>query len=198
LDFCEGNFTPQPRADANVKASDIHEVVKSCSPHAKRYTPGGALQADLDAAGTGVTLDQIGWPDEIDDKFKILYDVVEAIIALYALAIFFSFMTILISLWWFIRNSGRCSIIFASLFAGLTFICVGVASGAVTAIGIKGVSIINQYGGDLSIVATRGNKFLAMTWAATGCALIAWFVSTFGICLSSGSRRERRAKRVSV
>jgi len=200
LDYCEGFYTPISVPNATISASHIGKNATFCSGHNKRYTPGAALQADLDAGGKGITLSDFDWPTEIDDKFKTLYDVVEAVEALYAVAIFFSFITILLSLWWFLRNNGRCSIILTSLCAFLVFICLGVASGGVTAIIVKGVDVINQYGDTLGLVALKGNKFMALTWAATACAFIAWILATAGICCGGGgsSRRERRAKRISV
>jgi len=198
LDYCEGFYTPIAVPNATLSSSHIKKNATYCSAHTKRYTPGGAVQADLNAAGKGITLAEIDWPTEIDDKFKELYDVVDAVLALYAVAILFSLLTILSSLWWFFRNAGRCAIILTSLFALLTFVCVGIASGGVTAIVVKGVDIINKYADDLGIVALKGHKFLAITWAAAACAFIAWVVATAGICCGGGHRRERKAKRVSV
>jgi len=189
LDYCEGTFS-------GAAATNLHATF--CSAHLKRITPGEALQSDLDKAGHGdVNIDSLGWDPEIDTKFGLLYDVRDAGLALYACAIGFSFFAICCSIFWFFSVHGRCWIILTSLFAFLAFLTGGVASGATTAIAVKGTSIFNQYGDKINVVAHRGNKFMALTWAMTAVALIAWICSFVAICLPS-ARRERRAKRISV
>jgi len=197
LDYCEGTYTPTAVPNSTVSAHDIHENVTYCSPHTKRYTPGQALQADLTKAGTGITLSELDWPDEIDTEFNKLYDALDAVIACYALAILFSFITILFALYWFLRDAGRCAIILTVLWATLSFLFVGIASGAMTGIMVEGVRIINKYVETIGVEALRGHRFLAITWAATVCAFIAMIVSFFGICCGAGHRRDR-VKRVSV
>ncbi len=38
---------------------------------------------------------------------------------------------------------------------------------------VKATNLINQHGNDIGIAAYKGNKFLAMTWAATAVMLLA-------------------------
>lgn len=56
---------------------------------------------------------------------------------------------------------------------------LGVASGIATAVAVKATEIINEEGNRIGVTASRGNKFLAMTWSATGLMLVAtlsWMV----------------------
>ncbi len=104
----------------------------------------------------------------------------------------------LVALYWFLRDAGRCAIFTTALFALLAFVTSGIAAGGVTAIVVKGVDVINKYGDGLGIVAYRGNKFLGITWAATACAFIAMIFATAGICCGARGRGERRVKRTTV
>jgi hypothetical protein len=188
LDYCEGSYT-------GAAATKLQATF--CSGHLKRITPGAALQADLAKAGhADINIESFGWDPEIDEKFGLLYDVMEAGLALYACAIGFSFFAICCSVVWFLSKHGRCWIILTSLFAFLAFLTGGVASGATTAIAVKGTSIFNQYGENINVVASRGNKFMALTWAMTAVAFIAWMCSFVAMCLPSA--RRDRAKRISV
>ena len=63
----------------------------------------------------------------------------------------------------------------------LSFLALGVASGIVTAAAVKATDVINEHGQDVGIVASRGGKFLGMTWAATALMLVAT-VSWMGSC----------------
>jgi hypothetical protein len=59
----------------------------------------------------------------------------------------------------------------------LAFIIICVASGISTTVIIKGVDLINQYGGDIGIMASKGTTFLAMTWTAMSALFLATLFS---------------------
>ncbi|KAF2087216.1 hypothetical protein K490DRAFT_9852, partial [Saccharata proteae CBS 121410] len=64
-------------------------------------------------------------------------------------------------------------------FCQIGFLGLGLSSGVITGVTVVAVQKINQYGSDIGLSATKGNKFLGMTWAATGLVLIAlilWFM----------------------
>jgi hypothetical protein len=55
--------------------------------------------------------------------------------------------------------------------------------------------VINKYGGDIGVSADRGNKFLALTWAATAAmfiAVIVWIVAFFSGDSSGRTSRKHQ------
>ena len=76
----------------------------------------------------------------------------------------------------------------------LAFIAIGLASALVTAVMVKATDLINQYGNDIGVEASKGNKFLALTWAATGVmfvVVLAWVVE---FCVGRRQKRTPYAK----
>jgi hypothetical protein len=59
-----------------------------------------------------------------------------------------------------------------------------------TAVIVIAVDRVNKFTDEVGISASRGGKFLAMTWAATAVMLLASFVSIVQCCV--GRRRPRR------
>jgi hypothetical protein len=55
------------------------------------------------------------------------------------------------------------------------FLGLAIASAIATAIMVKGTNLVNLYGNEVGLYANQGNKYLAITWAATGVAFIAIF-----------------------
>lgn len=55
----------------------------------------------------------------------------------------------------------------------MAFLALAIASSIATVIAVKATNIINQQGNRIGVAAYRGNKFLAMTWAAAAMMLVA-------------------------
>lgn len=72
----------------------------------------------------------------------------------------------------------------------LAFVTLGVASAVATAVIVIAVNRINKYTDEIGISATKGGRFLAMTWAATAVMLLASFVSIAQCC--AGRRKPKR------
>lgn len=66
------------------------------------------------------------------------------------------------------------------------------ASAITTAVAVKASNVINKHGKGIGVTASRGNRFMALTWVATGLCSLNVFVWVFE-CL----RGRRRAKRES-
>ena len=62
-----------------------------------------------------------------------------------------------------------------------------------TAVIVVAVNRINKYTDDIGIHATKGGKFLGMTWAATAVLLLASFVSVVRCC--AGRRKPRQLEK---
>ena len=73
----------------------------------------------------------------------------------------------------------RSIAIFNVFFATLAALLLIIGSSLVTAALAKGIKDVNEYGNKVGIYAEKGDKFLALTWAATGVMVIAataWLV----------------------
>jgi hypothetical protein len=193
LDYCSGSYEPQPVPNATLPAHDIKRNVTYCSPHATghyNFTPGAALQQTLDETHTGVTLADLHWPSEIDTGIDDLHEAMNATLALYALGIAFAGLAMLAALAAF-GASSVCAAVTLGILAFLGFLAFGVASGAVTAVAVKATREVNKYGAAISVSASKGDGFLALTWAATGCMLVASLAGCLGMC--GGRRAGRRS-----
>lgn len=180
MDYCWGDYTPQPVANATVSASEIHKNVTACSNRTAmfHFDPTEALEKSLNDSGLGITLDDLNWPDDIQKGLDALRIAYKAMFVLYCIAIGLSFLVLLGSLFG-VFGGGRLSAFVNVLLATLAFLSFGIASAIATAVAVKGSSVINKYGNDIGIESHRGGKFMAITWAGTGVlflAIIAWCV----------------------
>jgi hypothetical protein len=166
LTYCEGQYTPAEVANATVSEKDISKNVTQCSKEKAMYQfdPKAIIQEALNkTTGSKVTLDDLKWPQDIDNGIRALNALMAAMFVLYIIAI---------------------------MVATLAFIAIGLASALVTAVMVKATGIINQYGNDIGVEANWGGKFLGLTWAATALmlvVLIAWVVE---FCI--GRRQTKR------
>ncbi|KAH9878950.1 hypothetical protein J1614_002385 [Plenodomus biglobosus] len=193
LNYCYGQYTPAEAANATVSEDDISKNLTGCSQSQAMYKfdPTRIVEDALNqTTGTEVTLDDLNWPADIQTGIRALNALMAAMFVLYVIAICLIFVALLAALFAVI-TSGRLSACLNFLIATLAFVAIGIASALVTAVMVKATEIINQYGNDVGIQANRGNKFLALTWAATGLMLVvllAWIVE-FCIGRRNGTKR---------
>lgn len=181
LNYCEGQYTPAEVANATVSESDISKNVTDCSATRAMYkfNPTQIIEDALNrTTGTEVTLSDLQWPEDIETGIRALNALMAAMFVLYIIAICFIFLAFVAAVA-AILLSGRLSACVNFLLATLAFLAIGLASALVTAVMVKGSSLINKYGNDVGLEANYGGKFLALTWAATGLMLVvvlAWVV----------------------
>lgn len=191
MDYCMGSYTPQAVPNATVPASDITKNVSSCSNRTAmfHFDPQAVIEKSLNESGLGITLDDLNWPDDIQQGLDALRIASKAMFVLYCIAIALSFCVLVASLVGIFLGAGRLSACGNILLSFLAFLAFGVASGIATAIAVKGSSVINEYGSDIGIEAHRGGKFMALSWAGTAVlflALVSWCVEC-----CCGRRRQR-------
>jgi SUR7/PalI family protein len=180
LDYCEGFYVPHKSPN-----------VTYCSPKSHRYTPGGAFQADLDKAGSKITLEEIGWPTELDRKFHGLYSAIDAVIAFFSVAILASLLTIIGSAWWLIKKTaGRRAILSTAIAAFVAFFFAAAAAVITTAIIYRGIQIFENYTKQLGATSLKGHKFLALVWSSMAAAFLAWILSSLGFFFGGGRRKD--------
>lgn len=193
LDYCEGSYTPRSVPNVTVKAKDIHQKVARCSKRGSgvNFTPGQAIQETLDKTGTGITLDDLHWNKDIDTGIKTIQILQKVMLAFYCVAIGFAFITTIGAIMSLISpSSGRATSAFTAIVGFLAFLALGIASGLVTAIGVKGDQIIDKYGKVVGISGNRSNKLLALTWAGTALLFLGMLVNCCGICFFGKQRRR--------
>lgn len=86
--------------------------------------------------------------------------------------------------------AGRLSAFLNLILDWLAFIVLGIASAITTAISVKGTETINKYGGEIGVRASKGEKFLVITWVATGLLLVS---SLIWCVLAVVGRKRKRA-----
>ncbi|EAT77428.1 hypothetical protein HBH56_213410 [Parastagonospora nodorum] len=196
LDYCYGQYTPLEVANATISDDDISKNVTGCSQSQAMYKfdPTRIVEEALNrTTGQRVTLQDLKWPQDIEDGVKALNALMAAMFVLYVIAICLIFVAFVAALFAVIA-SGRLSACLNFLMALLAFIAIGLASALVTAVMVKATDLINQYGNDIGVEASKGNKFLALTWAATGVmfvVLLAWVVE---FCVGRRQKRTPYAK----
>jgi hypothetical protein len=177
LNYCEGQYTPAEAANATVKESDISKNVTECSKNRAMYKfdPTAIIQEALNKTGVDITLADLNWPEDIETGIKTLNALMGAMFVLYCVAIALIFVALLAAAA-AILLSGRLSACVNFLVSILAFLAIGLASALVTAVMVKATNIIND---KIGLEANRGNKFLALTWAATGLmfvVVLSWVV----------------------
>lgn len=198
LDHCQGVFLPGPVPNATLPAKDIKHNVTSCSNRTAfaHFDPSAELQATLNETHTGVTLQELGWPQDLENGITALKDVFDAVFVLYCVGLGFTFLSLLTSLFFATPASSTMSRLGSALchllVTGIAALCLVVASIAVTVVAVKGAHIINHYGNDIGVSGDWGGKFLALTWAATGCMVVATFLGLVPHCSGGGRRRRGR------
>lgn len=157
----------------NNEDEDAKKNITKCSNRTALYNfnPQKILQQELDASNTGIDLSDLNWPSDISTGLNALRIAAKATFVLYCIAIGFIGIAILAAVA-SIFLAGRLSAILNVIADWMAFVTLGIASAIATAVAVKGARTINKYGGEVGVSADRGNKFLVITWVATGLLLL--------------------------
>lgn len=140
--------------------------------------------------GGKVTLQDLGYPDEIQDGINAINGLLSATFVLYCIGIALSGILIILSLA-AIFSHGPGLPIANLLLAFIAFLAFGIGSAILTAFMVKASSLINENGNDIGLYAHKGSKFLALTWAATGAMLLALLVWIFVAITGRKDKKNR-------
>lgn len=192
LTFCEGYYTPSSVANSTLPLKDIHRNVTSCSNKTAffSFNPTNTLQRELNNSGhSNINLTQLNFPAAVEDGLHALRIAQKAAFILYCIAaglLAISALTALLAFFF----SGRLSAFINILIAGLAFLAILIASAITTAVAVKAAKVVNDHGKNVGISATKGDKFLILTWVATGLAFLDILVWMFECVV--GHRKHRR------
>lgn len=142
-----------------------------------------------------VNLKDLGWPDEIQDALDKLNAALTALFIFYVLALAFSALSLLGGLWAAAKPEARRVNGVNLLLVTLAVVCLAVSSIAVTVGVTMGVDEINDAGRSVGVNVSRGNKFLAVTWAAMGVMLLASVFWLVRFCVQRRKLSARPAKK---
>lgn len=183
MTYCEGyyyynnnnnnNNTRDNNNNNNNDEEDAKKNITKCSNRTALYNfnPQKILQQELDASNTGIDLSDLNWPSDISTGLNALRIAAKATFVLYCIAIGFIGIALLAAVA-SIFLAGRLSAILNVIADWMAFVTLGIASAIATAVAVKGARTINKYGGEVGVSADRGNKFLVITWVATGLLLL--------------------------
>ncbi|KAK5010842.1 hypothetical protein LTR28_007403 [Elasticomyces elasticus] len=180
LDYCEGFFSPTPVPNATFSVGKITMNVTKCSNRTALYhfDPTQTLQRELNNSGhSDISLTDLHWPSAVDNGLAALRVAQRVAFVLYCIAIGMSSFALLISLI-SVFLAGRLSASINILVSFLAFLAIGLASAITTVVAVKAEHAINNHGAVVSISASKGIKFLILTWVATGLTLssaLVWY-----------------------
>lgn len=193
LDYCEGYYTPTSIPNTTIPPSSIRQNVTFCSNRTSffHFDPSAALQTELNKSHTGLTLQDLHWPSAVASGIHTLRVAQKAAFVLYCLAAGLTLLAALASLVSFFVHGRVSAFVDISLWT-LAFVASALASAITTAVARKASHVVNKYGEGIGVSATRGGRFMALTWVASGLCFLNVWVWVFE-CL----RGRRRANRES-
>lgn len=169
MDLCEGTFTPN--------ATDNHAQlnVTSCSNQTAMYhfDISKQLNSELEVGPLHINLSDVDWPDEIQNGLNALNTAVDATFVLYAIGIAAAGCAILASVVAVFLHGSRLISFGNWGLASLSFFALLIASIIVTVVQAKATDEINKYGNDIGVSASKGRKYLILTWVSVASMFLA-------------------------
>ncbi|THX68045.1 integral membrane protein-like protein [Aureobasidium pullulans] len=88
LDYCSGYYTPTDLPNATFSKSDIDQNITYCSNRTSffRFNPTTALEQELNKTGLNITLEDLHWPEAVNDGVHALRVAQKAAFLLYCIA----------------------------------------------------------------------------------------------------------------
>jgi len=182
LDTCEGDFTP----NATTIGAGFNVTNCTAPLDTGKYNVTARLDHDLGVGPLKINLASLKWSQDLQHEF----DKIPGLFL--ALAIFFiigagaagvSMLSSIAGLVTYSR-SPRLTALNNVCWAGLSALALFVGSMIVTIGGKKAADAINEFGDDIGLVATRGSKFISISWASFAAMFVAacyWTYELFAV-----------------
>lgn len=140
------------------------------------------------------TLADIKWPPEIQEKLDVINDLLLGLFIVYVIGMGFSGLAVIGSLVALILAVSRLVVLLNFTFSVLGAVALVAGSIIVTVGGTKGIDELNKVADDVGVHASRGSKFLTISWIAAAMMLLATVFWTVRFCFVwREKRREKRA-----
>lgn len=186
MDMCEGMFEP------NATSKHPKKNVTKCSNQTAMYhfDIEKELNSQLEVGGLHINLSDINWPDSIQDNLNKLNMALDATFVLYAIAIAAAGVSILACVVAFFLNGSRLISFGNWGLAFISFLAFLIVSIIVTVIENKAVHTINKYGNDIGVYASKGVKYLTLTWVAMAVMALASLAWVGEFCIGHKQRKR--------
>ncbi|EOO01190.1 putative sur7 protein [Phaeoacremonium minimum UCRPA7] len=164
MDACEGYFKPNattPHAGYNV--------TNCTEPMDTSYLNVSALlDEELRVGPFEISLNDLGFSDDLQEKLDEVPKLFMAMSVLYILGAGFSGLSLLGSLaaLFMLPQSGRILVLVNFTLTFLAMVCLLAGNLATTIGGKKVVDAVADFGDDIGLYASRGDKFMALVWTA--------------------------------
>ena len=161
----QGFFSPNGTSNRNVTKC-------SNSTGISHFNLTEEINQQLGAGHSQISLPDIQWPDEINDAIHALELAFNVNFVLYTISIIFTGIALLLGPVALFRDGRLSALLNIGSSGGAAFIMT-IASIVITVGSTKAANGINKYGKIISVYATRGDKFISLTWAATALLIVA-------------------------
>ena len=161
-DYCEGYYAPQGSSTRNVTHCGNNNGLKPFNLTQK-------LEQELTSkTGLNITLEEINWPQSITDGFAAIRKGLIAVYVLYDITIAFTAAALAVSLVGLFSHNRGLTVVNNVMIWFAAVISLIVSALVTTAI-TKGTNAINDNdeARAINVTASRGDKFLGLTWPAT-------------------------------
>jgi len=186
MTLCEGEYKP------NATTKGASKNVTHCTNQTAMYKfdISSQIEKELSIGKYNISLEDIGWPDAIQDGLNTLNVAMDATFVLYAIAIAAAGCAIIASVIAFFLHGSRLISLGNWGLASLSFVTFLIASIIVTVVQNKASHILNKYGNDIGLYAYKGGKYLIITWVTVAVMFLASAAWVVEFCI--GRKNKRR------
>lgn len=186
MDLCLGEYSP------NATAKGADKNVTHCTKQTAMYKfdISKQIEKELSIGKFNISLEDIGWPDAIQDGLNGLAMAMNATFVLYAIAIASAGCAIIAAVIAFFLHGSRLISLGNWGLASLSFVTFLIASIIITIVQNKASHILNKYGNDIGLYAYKGGKYLIITWVAVAAMFLASAAWVVEFCI--GRKNKRR------
>jgi hypothetical protein len=186
MNFCEGFYKPEGlyrNATKNITDCSVPKLDFW-------FDPGTILSEELK---DNITLTDLHWPARIDNSLHDLKEITHGLLGVLITGLVLEGLLFLTSIAGIFES--QVLAVINTILAFLAFLFVGISAGISTAVIVRAVADINDYGEETGIAAYRGTKYLGMTWAAVGLLLVAAILAMISCCRGRPSKRHRHMEK---
>jgi hypothetical protein len=156
------------------------------------------ISKELQIGKYNISLEDIGWPDAIQDGLNALNIATNATFVLYAIGIAAAGCAILAALLAFFLHGSRLISFGNWGLTSLSFLAFLVASIIVTIVQKKATHVLNKYGNDIGLYAYKGVKFLTLTWVAVAVMFLASAAWVVEFCIGRKNKKREYTEKGGV
>ncbi|KAK3388100.1 actin cortical patch SUR7/pH-response regulator pali [Sordaria brevicollis] len=166
---CEGEYSPNPTA----KGAD-RSVAKCIKTFPNGFNVSDILDKELRLGPFQLTLQDIGFDDQVQSAFDTLNRVIKAFAIILIVDVALTGLVMLASLLaiFFLNSKERPTPIINAVLSSIAFFLV-LVTGILATVGSRiGASKANEYGKDIGLSAKAGTNYTILIWVAVGFSLI--------------------------